>query len=206
MHWGTLTQVIWKGITHLHFPVIARYCDVVPDSYELYFNDSSNVLHFTSRTFKLTPESLLSKAGHIIWILCASKLTTSSACMSVFCYYSSIVYTETDAFPLVALCFGIYSITVESLMRWAARGPYGRLSVPHCLSPISNLPVADSVLTWQIPYWQTETSNTLRFSNADKENRTSQQTSKGNKTKKINLTQVLSSQTAAKNMIKGCGI
>lgn len=111
MHWGTLTQVIWKGITHLHFPVIARYCDVVPDSYELYFNDSSNVLHFTSRTFKLTPESLLSKAGHIILILCASKLTTSSACMSVFCYYSSIVYTETDAFPLVALCFGIYSIT-----------------------------------------------------------------------------------------------
>lgn len=99
MHWATLTQVMRKGLTHLHFPVTARCFDVVPDSYELYFNDSSNVLHFTSRTFTLTPESLLSKAGHIICILCASKLMTSSACMSVFCYYSSIVYTETDAFP-----------------------------------------------------------------------------------------------------------
>ncbi len=99
MHWATLTQVMRKSLTHLHFPVTARCCDVVPDSYELYFNDSSNVLHFTSRTFKLTPEYLLSKASHIIWILCASKLMTSSVCMSVFCYYSSIVYTETDAFP-----------------------------------------------------------------------------------------------------------
>lgn len=47
--------------------------------------------------------------------------------------------------PLVAPCRGIRSITAASPMRRAARGPYGRLSVPHCLSSISKLSAADSV-------------------------------------------------------------
>lgn len=47
--------------------------------------------------------------------------------------------------PLVAPCRGICSTTAASLMRRAARGPYGRLSVPHCQSSISKLSAADSV-------------------------------------------------------------